>query len=215
VYPVEGELYNEAFLKLMLRRFPLVVIDRYLRGVETDCVCSDNFEAARQATEHLLGLGHRRIAFVSHAVHGTSSVEDRLQGYEAALAVSGSSGGDLKLLTLRTLDERNKKDIRGFLEAHPEVTGIVGVNSGIGRQILEVLTELGRRVPEDVSLVLFDNQEPLPLYPTHIKQQEAQLAREAVQLLVDAIANPDHKRVHKVLNTTLVAGKTTGSRPPK
>jgi len=214
VYPVEGELYNEAFLKLILRRYPLVLIDRYLRGVETDSVCSDNLAAGRQATEHLLELGHRRIGFVSHVHHGTSSVEDRLQGYESALQDAGIPvDNQLRLLTLKTLNETNKEEIRNFLKSHPDLTAIIAVNSSIGRQILESAAELGRRIPEDISLVLFDNREPLPVFPTYIKQQESEIARAAVRLLVEAIADPAHRRTKVVLPTTLVQGKT--SRPPR
>lgn len=213
VYPVEGELYNEAFLKLLLKRYPLVVIDRYLRGVETDCVCSDNFAAGRAAAEHLLELGHRRIGFVSHETHGTSSVEDRLLGYEAALRAAGLSAAvDLRLLTLKTLEKANTKEIRTFLEQHPDLTALIGVNSGIGRQVLEAVGELGRRVPEDLSLVLFDNQEPLNVVPTHIKQQEGEIARAAVRLLLEAVRDPAHKRTKVIFPTTLVVGMTSG--PP-
>lgn len=211
VYPVEGELYNEAFLKLILRRFPLVVIDRYLRGVETDCVCSDNLAAGKQAADHLLELGHRRIAFVSHEHHGTSSVEDRLQGYETALRDAGiPASPDLQLLTLKTKNDDNRPEIRNFLKKNPDITAIIGVNSGTGRQILDVAHEMNLRVPQDLSLVLFDNQEPLKIFPTHIKQQEKEIACAAVQLLLKAMTDPSHKRTKLIFPTVLVPGGTSG-----
>lgn len=211
VYPVEGELYNEAFLRLMLRRYPLVIIDRYLRGVETDCVVSDNFDAGRQAAMHLIGLGHKRIAFISHTIQGTSSVEDRLLGYESALQAAGIPiSNELRLTTLKTLSETNKPEIRSFLEKHQDITAVIGVTSRLGRIILEVAEELGLRVPEDLSLVVFDNQEPLATFPTHIKQQEKEMAEAAVQLLIEAMSNSERKRTKLVFPVTLVVGKTSG-----
>lgn len=214
VYPVEGELYNEAFLRLILRRFPFVVIDRYLRGVESDCVGSDNVAAGRQAAEHLLGLGHTRIAFISHTLHGTSSVEDRLSGYQTALRSAGVLvSSDLCLLNLKTLSETNTADIRNFLERHADITAVIAVTSRIGKLILEVAAEMGKRIPEDLSLVLFDNQEPLAITPTYIKQQEKEIGQAAVDLLMEAMEDPAHKRTQVVFPTTLVVGKT--SAPPR
>jgi len=216
IYPVEGEYYNEAVLKLILKRYPLVLIDRYLRGVETDCVCSDNLAAGRQATKHLLALGHRRIAFVSHVHVGTSSVEERLQGYEAALRDAGipvDSG--LSLLDLTTGSESNTETIQGFLARRPDLTAVIAVNSSIGRQVLEAATRSGLSIPGDLSLVLFDNQEQLPVFPTHIKQQENEIAQAAVRLLVQAMDDPNHRRAKLVFPTSLVQGRTSGPPPER
>lgn len=87
VYPVSDESYNEDILKLSLDRFPLVVVDRYLRGIETNCVCSDNLQGVYKATNHLIELGHRNIAYINSVIQ-TTSLEDRLNGYHRALADS-------------------------------------------------------------------------------------------------------------------------------
>ncbi len=83
VYPVSDESYNEDILKLSLDRFPLVVVDRYLRGIETNCVCSDNLQGVYKATNHLIELGHRNIAYINSVIQ-TTSLEDRLNGYHSA-----------------------------------------------------------------------------------------------------------------------------------
>lgn len=86
LFPVHGETYNEEVLRLTMEQYPVVVLDRYLRGVETNCVCSDNENGAYQAVSYLISKGHRRIGCISSPVLGTTSLEDRLHGYEQALA---------------------------------------------------------------------------------------------------------------------------------
>jgi len=216
VYPVEGELYNEYVLKLILERFPLVVVDRYLRGIETDVVCSDNILGGFQAADHLLGLGHRAIAFVSHRHLGTSSVEDRISGYEKAMLQAGVPVDySHRLLSLKSLQPANTGEIRAFLQAHPEISAVIAVNSYIGGQVLQAASSLGLKVPGDLSVVLFDNRDPLAVNPTYVSQDEADMPLRAVRLLLDAIADPHAKRQKIEIPTTLVVGDTSGPPPTK
>lgn len=213
IYPVEGELYNEYILKLILQRFPLVVIDRYLRGIETDSVCSDNQLGGWQATRHLLELGHTAIAFVSHKHQGTSSVEDRIAGYEKAVVEAGIAvDHSLRLLNLRSLQPSNTEEIKTFLLRHPEVTAVVAVNSSIGGQVITAARSLGKRIPEDLSIVLFDNRDPLPLNPTYIQQDETGMSRQAVALLLESISDPKTRGRKIEIPTRLVQGES--SCPP-
>jgi DNA-binding LacI/PurR family transcriptional regulator len=216
VYPVEGELYNEYILKLILDRFPLVVVDRYLRGIETDAVCSDNVLGGWQAASHLLELGHRSIAFVSHSHQGTSSVEDRIAGYEKAMREADVPVDySHRLLSLKSLQPSNTEDIRDFLRSHPEITAVIAVNSYIGGQVLQAAERLGLAVPRELSVVLFDNRDPLSVVPTYIRQDESEMPLEAMRLLLDTIADPHSRRTRIEIPTTLVAGGTSGPAPQR
>ena len=72
--------------RMVLDRFPLVLVDRYLKGISACSLYVDNQQAARDLTEYLIGLGHSQIAFVSPPVQGTSTIEERMQGVAAGLA---------------------------------------------------------------------------------------------------------------------------------
>jgi DNA-binding LacI/PurR family transcriptional regulator/DNA-binding transcriptional regulator YhcF (GntR family) len=210
IFPVDGEIFNEEILRLTLDSYPLVVIDRYLRGLETNCVCSDNSGGAFQAAGHLLSLGHRNIAFISTTMQGTSSIEDRLDGYERAFSeYSVPVRPEFFLTSLKVGDEQNKERIREFLLANPGITGILSVNTTIGVQIIEAAAEAGRTIPQDLSVVFFDKIEHLPFRPTYIKQQAEDIAKEAIQLLFDILDNPNKKRTKVDLPTTLVQGYST------
>jgi GntR family transcriptional regulator of arabinose operon len=212
IFPVDGEVYNEKILRLTLDSFPLVVIDRYLRGLETNCVCSDNISGGFQAAEHLFSLGHRNIAFVSTNIYGTSSIEDRFTGYERAFAAHGIPIQPKHILTsLKLSDKKNSERIGLFLKENPAITGVVAVNSTVGLQIIEAAAGLGRGIPDDLSVVFFDRQDPFPLKPTYIKQEAANIAKEAVSLLFEIIGSPSKKRIKTDLPTTLVTGDSTAA----
>src|SRR5690348_2320341 len=74
----DGEIYNSEVLRLVLDGFPLVLVDRYLRGVECASVQSDNVGGARTAVAELIAAGHRHICAVVLPPRHTSTIEDRL-----------------------------------------------------------------------------------------------------------------------------------------
>ncbi|MBP3962998.1 GntR family transcriptional regulator [Paenibacillus lignilyticus] len=196
VYPVDGESYNREILHLTLKSFPLVVMDRYLRGIDTNCVCPDNFRGAQEGVNHLISLGHRHIGFLSTTINGTSSIEDRLLGYEKALAEHHIPIDrryryvDIELGEPKPI----KAKIRDFLSRHPELTAIFAINPGLGLQVIKVASEMGIRVPDDLSLIFFDDFELSEFYsvrPTFISQEENMLGKEAAKLLVSIMENPD------------------------
>ncbi|MFC4779358.1 GntR family transcriptional regulator [Paenibacillus sp. GCM10023252] len=209
VYPVDGESYNEDILRLTLDRYPIVIIDRYLKGIETNCVCSNHEQGAYEGVKHLLDLGHSQIAFASSKLTGTTSLEDRLSGYERALSDCGLPV-DRRLL----LDELHEDDIRSYLHRNTQVTAVFASNYGIGMRIIQIALAMGKRVPEDLSVVCFDddtysfmNQVP----PTCVVQQEEEIGAKAAELLLGLMDNPDAERKMVKLPTSLVVRKSSGS----
>ena len=230
IFPVDGESYNEDVLRLTLNKFPIVVIDRYLRGVETNNVCSDNAGGAYDAARHLIDLGHTNLAFVS--VHGkpTTSLEDRRFGFERALSERRLQLG-AKLIYY---DSENEKEppapaedsheiydsavarIRDFLAANPDLTAVFAANAVAGAAVLQAASELGLAVPERLSVVCFDDVEHPSLFrvaPTCVAQQEKALGACAARLLLSVIDDPLQERRRVTLPTRLVVRDSTA--PPR
>ncbi|HZG74567.1 MAG TPA: GntR family transcriptional regulator [Paenibacillus sp.] len=211
VYPADGERYNEEILRLTLADFPIVVIDRYLKGVETSCVCSDHRGGARQAVTHLLDLGHRRIAFLSTRPEGTTSLEDRLAGYEEALADRGvlPERGNL-------LFDMSEEAVHAFLRERPDATAVFATHYVIGLRAMAAARRLGRRVPDDLSVVCFDDYEYSDLSvvpPTCVVQQEERIGREAASLALARMRDRALPRSKLVLPTELVVRASTAPPP--
>ena len=88
LYPVNSNDAGPFLRHLIEQDFPLVLVDRYIRGIYADHVTSDNFGGGLMATQHLLSLGHRRIAFLSWMEMATT-MEHRRAGYRQALQEAG------------------------------------------------------------------------------------------------------------------------------
>lgn len=218
IYPVEGETYNEEVLKLTLRHFPLVLLDRYFRGIEANSVCSDNTLGSYEAVHHLLQEGHQKIGLLSTDHTGTTSIEDRISGYEKALTDAGIAVDHrLQLLNLsRAKDkpeqkEENKKRIQAFIQQNPEMTAIFSVSPRL--ELLEAVYESGIRIPEELSLIIYDDHAQAELFqipPTCVQQQGAVMGEEAAALLLSAIKNPEQKRKNVSIPTKLIIRQSTG-----
>jgi DNA-binding LacI/PurR family transcriptional regulator len=89
LFPQDGERYNAEVLRLVLEGYPLVLVDRYLRGVNCAVVSSDNVAGSRMIVRELLDAGHRSIGVLTFPVRDTSTIEDRLAGYVQALTAAG------------------------------------------------------------------------------------------------------------------------------
>ena len=166
VFPVHGEFYNERLLRMALDRFPLVLVDRYLKGISACSISVNNRQAAQDLTEYLIGLGHTQIAFVSPPVQGTTTIEERMQGVTNGLAAHGLSFGPEDCLTdlFSTLPDafisenilKDEETIKLFLETHPQLTAFVVCEYNLALVLEHVLNRLGHIVPQEFSIVCFD-----------------------------------------------------------
>lgn len=214
IYPVEGEHYNNEILSLTLNRFPLVLLDRKLKGVDTNSISSDNYGAAIQAVQHLHELGHKQIGFISTLAEGTSSIEDRLHGYEKALEdhqILIDRSMQMTRLTMTASDEEVIVMIQQFLQANPQMTALL--SSNFSPHVIQAALQLGISVPEELSVVFFDDVE-FPDFciipPTAVIQQELELGREAARLIMEQIEDQKSEYHQIKLPTVLVPRRSTG-----
>jgi GntR family transcriptional regulator, arabinose operon transcriptional repressor len=218
VYPVEGEKYNNELLSLTLIKFPLVLLDRLLKGIDTNSVSSNNFQGAIDAVDHLHGLGHRHIGFISTNAEGTSSIEDRLAGYEQALEdrhIHIDRSLQMTRLSFNSSDEEVSKLIKQFLLANPHMSALL--SSNYSPHVIQTARRLGIKVPEDLSVVFFDDvvhPDFVIVPPTVVIQQERELGREAGKLIVEQIeaGSGDYRQVK--LPTSMIVRQSTAALHP-
>lgn len=77
----QGEVYNNTILRLALNGFPMVLVDRQMKGISIPCVKTDNYSAAYELTEILIKKGHKKLCFVSHASMNTPTIHERYNGF--------------------------------------------------------------------------------------------------------------------------------------
>jgi LacI family transcriptional regulator len=185
---------------------PIVTVDPHAGPPILPSVHSDNLAGAITATDHLIGLGHRRIGFLA----GRPDLESarlREEGFRSALARAGI-GLDPALVRVGDYEPaRSEEPARQLLTLADRPTAIFAANDLSAIETMHVARSLGVAVPDDVSVIGFDNipesalTEP-PL--TTIDQSIQQMGREAVRLLVDLISGVSDGPLQITLPTRLV-----------
>jgi len=192
IFPSQGEFFNAEILKLVIDKFPFVLIDRQLKGISAGSISSDNVTGAKTGTDYLFGLGHKRIALLTPPPMDTTAVEDRIEGFVQAHAEKGIVvDRDLWiediLSTLPTAytEENRAKDIekiKRHLQEHPEVTAIFAMEYNIALLAKRAAEQLGLSVPRDLSIVCFDCPEGGEAFAfTHLRQNQEEMGRLAFE----------------------------------
>lgn len=171
---------------------PLVLVDRSFPELRLPAVTSDNRQGARDAVNHLIECGHRAIACL-RGLAGTTPNELRLQGYREALEAHGIPFDEHLVVGDGFGKEAGRRAALDLLDSGAPFTAVFALSNLIGIAALEVLLEAGRRVPEDVSLVSFDEQpysSVLAVPMSTVRQDPAEMGRLAVAMLCDQIGKP-------------------------
>jgi LacI family transcriptional regulator len=190
-----------ALLPLLRSSFPMVLIDRALPDIDCDLVVSDSTAGARQLTEHLIRVGHRRIAHVTDS-EDTSTGRDRLAGYRAALDAAGIGFSDE--LVFRTTVDRigGYRAAQEMLQLDPLPTAIFTVNNMTAVGAVEGLREVGMQVPADMGLVCFDDVEHLAVlspFMTVMDQPAETFGSLGAQLLFERISGKAGTRSRRIV----------------
>ncbi|KRV47817.1 LacI family transcriptional regulator [Wenjunlia vitaminophila] len=116
-----------------------------------------NRDGARELTEHLLALGHRRIGYVAGPADRTTT-RHRLEGHRAALAARGMGAGSGRLIAHCAYDRASgRRATLALLDAEPGLTAIAAANDTMALGVCAALRERGLRIPDDVSVTGFDD----------------------------------------------------------
>ncbi len=191
---------------------PVVAVDHNVQSSALPTVDSENLKGAVAATEYLLGLGHRRIGFLAGR-HDLESARLRERGYRQALATARVEV-DESLVQVGGYDAATAAEpARRLLEVDPRPTAIFAANDVTALETIAVARSLGLRVPDDLSVVGFDNVPESALGDpplTTVEQPIQEMGREAVRLLLELIEDPARPAARVILPTRLVVRQSCG-----
>jgi DNA-binding LacI/PurR family transcriptional regulator len=193
---------------------PLVLVDNYVPQLSVDAVLCDNFEGGREAVEYLIQAGHRQIAFIGgptlegpRPINRIYTIERRAAGYRTALLDAGIpvhydlyESGDLTA-------EGGYQACQRLLAKKVTFSALFCANDATAIGALKALRDAGRRVPEEVSLVGFDDLDTCQyLSPalTTIRVNKEALGSTAVKSLLARAADMDAVSVSSILEVELV-----------
>jgi LacI family transcriptional regulator len=190
---------------------PCIVVDDRTYAAKVDCVVSDDEGGARRAVEHLLGLGHQRIAHLCAGTR-TSTARDRHCGYCAALSSAGITV-DEALVVGEAFEMRDPaRALRALRELPHPPTALFAANDYMAADIIEVAREQGVRVPEDMALAGYgDTRVGRYLHLTTIRQDPQRMGHTAAGRLFARLADPKLAPQEIVLPTELVVRDSCGA----
>ncbi|MFN8620352.1 MAG: LacI family DNA-binding transcriptional regulator [Chloroflexota bacterium] len=196
---------------------PIVLIDHDGEAPGADVVNAANLEGATAGVCHLTALGHRRIGIVTGAME-TGSTHLRIQGWRDALALAGLPAPD-ELIAEGDYEEARGREAAHELLALPErPTAIFAANDRTAVGVLMAAAERGLRVPDDLSVLGFDDDPGAartnpPL--TTVRQPLRDMGRTGVEVLLRRMRDPDAPPERVTLPTQLVVRGSTGPAPAR
>jgi len=193
---VDGVLFAPAgdkslsnLRKLKKQNMPLVLLDREVPGIECDLVLGDSKDGARRLTEHLLSLGHTRIALLNGAPT-VSTARLRLAGYQEALKLHGISAHEEYVAEAQYRMGDIAAIVERFMQMPNPPTAMFAANNFLALAAIRALLSKGYRVPEHISVVCFDELEAgfvVDPFMTVIAQPAYDFGFMGIQMLVDRI----------------------------
>lgn len=203
------------FAKLRDRKIPTVVIDRRVDGWKVDTVRGDSISGARALVKHLIELGHTRIAIIS-GPRITSTAEERVTGYQIALAEAGISI-DARLIRRGEFRASSGERLtHQVFEEGLDPTAIFASNNAIAMGVIKAVNQRGLNIPEDIALVCFDDFPNLcgvSPFLTAVVQPAYEMGKKAAELLLNRLESGEILPPrHVIFPSSLIIRYSCGSK---
>jgi LacI family transcriptional regulator len=205
-------------LNEVARSAPTVVVGRHGSSPAYDSVTDDDIAGAALVVDHLVGLGHRRIAHIEH--HETDRVRlaempnaQRAHGYREAM-ISHGLEAEIDIASTSYTQEGGYLGAKQLLARDPRPTAIFAGADVVALGTMEAIAEAGLSVPGDISVAGYDNSALAafgPISLTSVDQDGRQMGANAARLLVDRIGQRDRRTAQVTLSPTLVVRRTTAA----
>lgn len=204
-YPSYTSENFDLLKKLSIEKYPIVIIDQMVHDIEIDTVLCDNYKASNSLTRHLIGCGHRQIAFACEGhIDERASLRERFLGYSDALAEANLTLNiDLILsqnIGYQHINETNKaafyKRVVETVQTNKSITALQVASDEDAVGIIRQCMKKGISVPDDLSIVGFDDLEIAsyitpPL--TTVKQNFQLIGQYAAELVFNRLKDRNKK----------------------
>jgi len=191
---------------LARRNFPFVLIDHQGNGEHCPAVGATNWQGAFNATEHLIKLGHKRIGFITGSMD-LGCAQDRLEGYRSALKTYHLEDKDELIFEGDFFQPDGYVGATALLDLPEPPTAIFASNDVMAMGVMDAVRNRGLRVPDDISVIGFDNIPQASLIRpglTTVSQQLKKMGRMATQMLLQLLEDPDSDPKRIELPTELI-----------
>lgn len=215
---LNGDTDLSHLFDLKRNNIPFVLLED-IRGLQADLVDIDNVEASGTAVQHLIELGHKRIVHFAGPTY-SEHTQERIEGVHHAFSRSPLVfNDDTVVQTGDSFEEGYERSLEFFSDWDGEVTGVTCYNDLVALGVMKGLRELGISVPDDLSIIGFDDLKLLDYFPiplTTVRVPKYEMGRRATELLLDQIeSGTDGSPEQIVLDAELVVRSSTAPPPHK
>jgi LacI family transcriptional regulator len=196
------------------QRVPFVVLDRQILGNDYDSVRSDSQDGACKLTRYLLELGHKRIAAITGR-RDNSAAKDRVRGFLQAVEEAGLDE-DQQVYWGEFSQETGYEFTRLILQSKPRPTAIFATNNFIAIGVMRALRDEGLHVPQDMSVVAFDDlPAAITIDPffTVASQQAYEMGKKATELLIARLIDEAPKEPQEIILPVDIIIRRSSSTP--
>ena len=190
--------------KLTRKKIPVVLADRGIQDSNLDFVTTNNFDGSRQITQHLINNGHERIAFLSNNLYSTERL--RYDGF-----MSKMKEHNINQDPSITIRDKGAFNVNRYLNhAHQilknkrKFTAVYAGHDRIALLFYAAAKNLGLRVPDDFSLVGYDNMPLTTVSLTTMHQPIYEMGQESLRLIISRINNEKSNIKNIILNSNLI-----------
>lgn len=209
-----GDITDDLLERIVKNNIPLVAVDNKSNHNPVNSIMIDNYRGAYLATQHLIELGHRRIAII-RGPEKYKSLTERFYGYINAL-VDAEIGIDPMLIQAplsKGLPNKGYMEMKTLLKLDPLPTAVFAVSDRTAIGAMSAIEEAGLQIPSDISIVGFDN---LPPYTydnkpalTTISSQRLEMGRIAMQRLHQLINEPNLVPINMIMPSQLIVRESS------
>jgi len=201
--------------RVIARKVPYIVMNNYFAQLPINCIAINNQRAAENVIEYLIGLGHTKIATIAGDL-STAAGKARLDGFKSCMKKHNLLTEIKYIKVGHFLRGPARKEAERLLNLSEPPTAIFCASDVMAMETMNVAREKGLNIPEDLSIVGFDDN-PIATYAkvhlTTVWQPIAEMGRQAVELLNQMLNDKKKEPVKILLNTKLIKRKSCA--PPK
>ena len=210
-----AETSFESLTLIQEQNKAIVLLDRHIEEDEVDIVRGDSEGGAYLLTKHLLDLNHRHIVLLNGSESVSTSVE-RAHGYQRAMNEAGYGDEHIKILWGEFSQESGYRQALEVLRLPPRATALVAANNFIAIGAIQALDRSGLQVPQDMSLVVFDDlPESINLRPflTTATQPAYEMGFLAANTLISCLENEENVETKEIILPCELKVRTSTAPP--
>ncbi len=220
VMSAHGMYYSEELLKLIIEKYPVVFIDRYLNGIHAPFVGSNNFDGSKKAVEYLINeKKNPKLALVTDRVNRVTSLEERYNGFIETCSnnkVEYEIFDKAHCIIPHSYENSDSEaiiiELVEFFKNNGCITGVIATEYSMASLVREAIKISGKKIKDDIEVICFDSPyEHLGKYEfTHIRQNEVKIGQEALKL-INKLINKEETEDKILVDIELVKGKSTNN----